>query len=464
MLKSKGQIFTPDFIVKNMLEIVGYFGDKILNKHIVDNSCGDGAFLSEIVRRYLLACKNHDKNVIKTGLETFIHGIEIDEMQFAKCIKNLDKIASEFGIFNVKWDIYCADALNFTLFDGKMDFVVANPPYIRVHNLKNLDNIKQFEFSKSGMTDIFIVFYEIGLKMLNQSGKLCYITPSSIFYSIAAKSMRKFLVANNLIEKVIDLGHFVPFKATTYTAIILLAKQKISQNVQFFEYKDKDAKFVANLKPDEFFINDNFCFDTNENLHKIREILTHKKQSALSVKNGYATLCDSVFITDKNSKFNIFVIKASKGIRQKIFYPYDKNANLISEDEITKDSEIYEHLLSNKELLLRRSSDKKDEKFWYAYGRSQAINDTFKDKLALNLIIKNKGDLKLAFAPSGTGVYGGLYVTGGDLNAVFNALNSDEFVEYVKFLKRYKNGGYYTFSSKDVKKFLDYKLGDFNDK
>lgn len=84
-------------------------------------------------------------------------------------------------------------------------------------------------------------------------------------------------------------------------------------------------------------------------------------------------------------------------------------------------------MLENKERLLRRSSDKKDEKFWYAYGRSQAINDTFKDKLALNSIVKNRSDLKLVFAPSGTGVYGGLYVTGGDLEAAFNALNSDEF-------------------------------------
>ncbi|MDL0088794.1 hypothetical protein [Campylobacter gastrosuis] len=92
-----------------MLEILGYFGDEILNKHIVDNSCGDGAFLSEIVRRYLLACKNHDKNVIKTELETFIHGIEIDNTQLEKCVKNLDKI-------------------------------------------------KQFEFSKSGMTDILSHF------------------------------------------------------------------------------------------------------------------------------------------------------------------------------------------------------------------------------------------------------------------------------------------------------------------
>ena len=39
-----------------------------------------------------------------------------------------------------------------------------------------------------------------------------------------------------------------------------------------------------------------------------------------------------------------------------------------------------------------------------------------------------------------------------------NALMSDDFVAYISLLGKYKSGGYYTFSSKDVKAYLDYKL------
>ncbi|MFG6319101.1 MAG: hypothetical protein K1W33_04465 [Clostridia bacterium] len=35
----------------------------------------------------------------------------------------------------------------------------------------------------------------------------------------------------------------------------------------------------------------------------------------------------------------------------------------------------------------------------------------------------------------------------------------EEFGEYVSLLGKYKSGGYYTFSSKDVKTYLDYKIG-----
>jgi adenine-specific DNA-methyltransferase len=61
-----------------------------------------------------------------------------------------------------------------------MDYVVGNPPYVRVHNLReNYEDIKAFSFSKKGMTDLFIVFFEIGFKMLNKTGKMSYISPTS---------------------------------------------------------------------------------------------------------------------------------------------------------------------------------------------------------------------------------------------------------------------------------------------
>ena len=51
--KRLGQIFTPQYLVEDILDFAGYSNsDNILGKHVIDNSCGDGAFLSEIVHRY----------------------------------------------------------------------------------------------------------------------------------------------------------------------------------------------------------------------------------------------------------------------------------------------------------------------------------------------------------------------------------------------------------------------------
>ena len=51
-VKHSGQVFTPGFLVRNMLDYAGYVCGNILEKHIIDNSCGAGAFLCEAVARY----------------------------------------------------------------------------------------------------------------------------------------------------------------------------------------------------------------------------------------------------------------------------------------------------------------------------------------------------------------------------------------------------------------------------
>ena len=53
--KEKGVVYTPQYIVKIILDQANYKGEKILRKHVIDNSCGDGAFLVEITNRYIEA-------------------------------------------------------------------------------------------------------------------------------------------------------------------------------------------------------------------------------------------------------------------------------------------------------------------------------------------------------------------------------------------------------------------------
>ena len=50
--KKIGNIYTPESIVKMMLDYGGYIvSPYIRKKHVMDNSCGDGTFLQEILKR-----------------------------------------------------------------------------------------------------------------------------------------------------------------------------------------------------------------------------------------------------------------------------------------------------------------------------------------------------------------------------------------------------------------------------
>ncbi|MCD8205287.1 MAG: hypothetical protein LUD29_01545 [Clostridia bacterium] len=48
-----GAVYTSKHIVENILDLSGYRDEGVLKKHVIDNSCGDGAFLTEIVFQIL---------------------------------------------------------------------------------------------------------------------------------------------------------------------------------------------------------------------------------------------------------------------------------------------------------------------------------------------------------------------------------------------------------------------------
>lgn len=438
--KSIGRFYTPEFIVKNILDMSGYFGVGIVKKHVMENSCGDGAFLVEIVTRYCESAKQAglSNDEIAQDLSLYVHGIEIDEAECKKCIRNLNAVAQSYDISDVKWDIRCADAMDVNDYDGKMDFVLGNPPYVRVHNVgDSFDKVKQFSFARSGMTDFFIVFYEIGIKMLNSSGVLGYITPSSFFNSIAGGTLRKHLIENNLIDKIIDLKHFQAFDTTTYSTIVILKKTRETNDTLYYQFDENDQTpyYVDRLTPDDFYICDRFYFSNKSALHLLKEIFCNSGHCDVAVKNGYATLCDDVFIGDFDfdSPYVIPVLKASTGKRTSIFYPYGKDSRLIPESEIKKDENLYRYLLSHKSRLTNRSCQNETGGSWYAFGRNQAINDTYKDKLTLNTLLRSASDLRLIPAPAGVGVFSGLYLVGDPtkMEMARKALMSDDFAAYI---------------------------------
>ena len=98
------QVFTPD---QNVIELLdwGNYKQNLYDKKIIENSCGNGQILKEVVKRYIEdSIKNNKKNKeIKSGLENHIYGIEYDTEKYNECIHNLNKIVKEYGLKNINW-------------------------------------------------------------------------------------------------------------------------------------------------------------------------------------------------------------------------------------------------------------------------------------------------------------------------------------------------------------------------
>ena len=132
------QIPTPLQYVKILLDDVCYRG-QLYGKRVLENSCGDGNILEEIIVRYIESAKREKRSSdeIRNGLERDICAYEIDEKCIRRCIDRLDKTAEKYGITQVNWNVRNEDFLTKQQ-EGIYDFIIGNPPYITYHDMNEM--------------------------------------------------------------------------------------------------------------------------------------------------------------------------------------------------------------------------------------------------------------------------------------------------------------------------------------
>jgi adenine-specific DNA-methyltransferase len=276
--------------------------------------------------------------------------------------------------------------------------------------------------------------------------------------------MRDYFKRHKLLRAIIDMEHYDVFENfSVYTMITYLDKKHQSDDFTYNRFNEESMTVdkVDVLNINDVDINGEFYFSPHEDLKLLTDVKTHSYDKVFYVKNGIATLLDKVFINN-NLPFDDYttqMLKASTGTWSKCFFPYDKFGNPLPSSEIQQNNTIMSYLLENQEALLKRKCDTGIED-WFYYGRSQGLRDTFRQRLAINSIIKDIDSMKFNIVPEGCSVYSGLYIYSEteDISIARQHLETEEFIRYVKSLKKYKSGGFYTFSSKDVETYLNYKI------
>ncbi|USZ69806.1 N-6 DNA methylase (plasmid) [Halorussus salilacus] len=105
------------------------------------------------------------------------------------------------------------------------DYVVGNPPYVRIQNLPDgqkaiLDELYE---STTGNYDLYCPFYEKGLEILREGGNLGYITSNQFMVTNYGEGLRQVLLDRSTVEEVHDFRDAPVFEdATNYPAIVFL--------------------------------------------------------------------------------------------------------------------------------------------------------------------------------------------------------------------------------------------------
>ena len=487
--KTLGQVYTPQWIVEEILKEVDYSGKKILDKKIIDPACGDGIFLINIVETIIKESLKENKNIneIKQILENNVYGIEIDKNEYIKCIDNLNNFVKKKlkkDNLNINWKIYNDNALiKYKDFLNYFDYVIGNPPYIRIHNLdkKTREIIKNEFCFNQGTLDIYLSFFELGFKILNKNGLLGYITPNSFLRNSSYKTFRKFLKDKKAIKVLIDFKSHKIFKDfSTYTAITVIDFNNIYKET--FEYKElinNKIQKVNEIKFDEL-DDKSWSFSSKKEMDFLKNLYKntiYKVSDFFEVQYGFATLRDKIFISDiKDEKNNLVlfnnhwiekdilkkIVKGStyKGRKSEIKYiifPYiKKDSRLIPipEEDLKKNfPKTFEYLSLHKEELLKRDIDKNAN--WYEFGRSQGIQTCNNEKIVVGNLVKEKVNFHLL--EKDIYVYSGIFITKKspeyDWDIIINILKSEEFKKYIFIKGKDFSGGYKSITTKLIKDF-----------
>lgn len=107
------------------------------------------------------------------------------------------------------------------------DVVVGNPPYVRQELLgASKEHWKATFAAYDGVADLFVYFFERGLGVLKQGGRLGFVVANKWFRAGYAEPLRRLLATKTTVERIVDFGHAPIFKdADAFPCLITLRKQ-----------------------------------------------------------------------------------------------------------------------------------------------------------------------------------------------------------------------------------------------
>ncbi len=339
------------------------------------------------------------------------------------------------ALYKVKpfdWD--SADGFGDIMRSGGFDAVIGNPPYIRIQTMKETDpetvpHYKTNYVSASkGNYDIYVVFVEKGLQLLNKRGLLGFILPHKFFNAMYGEPLRGLISSGNHLRKIVHFGASQVFAgATTYTCLLFLHKtgQSEFEFVKSHDLEDWIATkagvtgMVSSIRTssDEW----NFIVGSGSNLFYMLADNYPKLGDLTDIFVGLQTSADKVYIMDLVEETDEQYLLRSQSLkticrfekdllrpivsgtdvnrftlskaRQYILFPYsveNEKATLIPFNSLEEQYPLTaDYLLHNRETLEQRERGKFRDENWHRFGRSQNLGIQERIKLCIPRLVEN---------------------------------------------------------------------------
>lgn len=468
-MASNCQIPTPQKYVQQMLDYVDY-SKKLYGKKVLENSCGEGNILLEVVKRYIESAKSekHSAEEIKNGLNKDIEAYEIDKECIEKCKNRLNKLAASYGIEGIEWNIKNNDFLKEDV-QNRYDFIIGNPPYITYHDMDDSQREflkKSFSTCNNGRFDYCYAFIEASLKTLKNRGKMVYLVPCSIMTNKFAGDLRVKL--SKYITEIYDYRTIKIFSQALTSSVIIVCENLTNKSDLKYHLVKENTIFEIERKK----LTDAKWYVTRDDNN-----IGVKFSDFFEVKNSVATLLNEAFIFKEYERRDGYyiideykieeeLVKDAASIKSlsrgensyKIIFPYrieDGKRKDYSESEFEdRFPGAVRYLKQFKDKLKKRKKDKNT--LWFQYGRSQAITSVTGNKLIIPMVITK--EVHVYEVGENAVPYAGYFIKCREnsrlgLQDAKKILESKDFYDYVKICGTPTTATSYRISVNDIKKY-----------
>lgn len=239
-LAGYGEVFTQPWVVKLVLDLAGYTSDRDLAGHrAIEPACGRGAFLLPMIHRLGESCRRRGRS-IEDATEA-IYAVDLQPGSVLASREAAVKLLVGEGWpeatarFCVAGWIHEGDFILGADLGASADYVVGNPPYVRLEDIPPQQSTAYRRAcpTMGGRADLFIGFYETGLRALKPGGTLAYICADRWMHNQYGRSLRAFIGEHFSVEATVVMHDVAAFEddVSAYPAVTIIRRREQGPSV-----------------------------------------------------------------------------------------------------------------------------------------------------------------------------------------------------------------------------------------
>ncbi len=233
-LETKGVVYTKRWVVELLLDLAGYRSENnLVDATAVEPAAGEGTFLGPMIERLLESCRQfrRDLSECRDSLIAF----ELDEESASRARTLATDILLRNGVERALTEslakawIRTGDFL-FEAISIEADFVIGNPPYVRLEDIpeETARLYRDAYPTMRGRADLYIAFFEAGLRQLKESGVCAFICADRWMRNQYGGELRELVTSGFSVDVVIEMHNADAFhdEVDAYPAITVIRRHR----------------------------------------------------------------------------------------------------------------------------------------------------------------------------------------------------------------------------------------------